>query len=99
VHPLRAHARQTSLPSVPLALNPGVGLLVCPLAFFFFLVVELGFELRASHFLGKLSLEARPLLALVIFHVGSRFYVQADLDHKPPVAEVTGTLHHTQLFY
>jgi hypothetical protein len=72
--------------------------------FFWVVVVVLGFELRASHLLGRfLSLEPcpSPFFAVVIFHIGSHvFHLGLASDHDPPtytfcIAGITSTHHHT----
>jgi hypothetical protein len=92
------------------ALDPSCNLALCNCSnycnrnvAFFLVVVVLGFELRNLCLLGSnIPLEPRPsppaLLTLVIFGTGSCIYVQAGLDHNPPiyvswVAGMTGAYH------
>jgi hypothetical protein len=72
---------------------------------FFSLLAVLGFELRASHLLDRLSSTwVRPLalFAVVIFRIGLHFYAWTSLDCDPSIyvsliAWMTGVYHHVQL--
>jgi hypothetical protein len=68
-----------------------------------FYSVVLGFDLRASHLLGRCSTTctAPPVLfALVILELGVSPFAQADLDHDPPfcipaIIGMRGVHHHS----
>jgi hypothetical protein len=62
------------------------------LFYFFFVMVVLGFELKASHLL-SLSHVSSPYFALVIFQIGSHVFSPGLASH---VAGTTDVHHHSQ---
>jgi hypothetical protein len=67
---------------------------VCLSGFYWFVFAAVGFELRASHLLGKHSTTWPTPLALscwLFLREGLPFYAGVCLDHYPPVCASSGS--------